>query len=58
MLDKELIEKLRIFKQENEYTLNDLSRKIDIQVTTMERWFRTGRINKLYAQIVRERLGI
>ncbi|MFA5099696.1 MAG: hypothetical protein WC547_02290 [Candidatus Omnitrophota bacterium] len=58
MLDRELIDKLRDFKRVNEYTLHDLSRKIDIQVTTLERWLKTGRINKLYAQIVRERLGI
>ncbi|MCK9594929.1 MAG: hypothetical protein PHH68_04355 [Candidatus Omnitrophica bacterium] len=58
MLDKELIDKLRVFKQENEYTLYDISRKIDIQVTTLERWLKTGRINKLYAKILREKLGI
>ncbi|MFA5410820.1 MAG: hypothetical protein WC321_03050 [Candidatus Omnitrophota bacterium] len=58
MLDRELIDKLKTFKEENEYTLCDLSRKIDVQVTTLERWLKTGRINKLYARIVRERLGI
>ena len=58
MLDKELIEKLRLFKEENGYTLHDLSKRIDIQVSTLERWLKTGRINKIYAKVVRERLGI
>ncbi len=58
MLDKELVDKLRIFKQENGYTLYELSRKIDIQVTTLERWLKTNRINKLYARLVKEKLGI
>ncbi len=58
MLDKELVDKLRIFKQENGYTLYELSRKIDIQVTTLERWLKTSRINKLYAKVVKEKLGI
>jgi hypothetical protein len=58
MLDEELIVKLRIFKQENGYTLYELSKKVDIQVTTLERWFKTARINKLYARVVREKLGI
>jgi len=58
MLDKELVDKLRIFKLENGYTLYELSRKIDIQVSTLERWLKTGRINRLYARVVREKLGI
>ncbi|OGS43133.1 MAG: hypothetical protein A2539_10085 [Elusimicrobia bacterium RIFOXYD2_FULL_34_15] len=58
MEDKELIEKIRLVKEKNGYTLYDLSRKIDIQVPTLERWLKTGRINKVYAKIVKERLGI
>jgi transcriptional regulator with XRE-family HTH domain len=58
MIDKELIEKIRQIKEENGYTLYDLSKKIDIQVATLERWLKTNRINKLYAGIVRQRLGI
>lgn len=58
MLDLELIQKIRSFKQENNYTLHDLSIKLDIQVSTLERWFKTGRINKLYAKVIRERLGL
>lgn len=48
MIDKDLIEKIRQFKEENGYTLYDLSKKIDIQVATLERWLKTNRINKLY----------
>ena len=58
MVDNELIEKLRLLKERNGYTLHDLSKKIDIQVSTLERWLKTGHINKIYAKVVRERLGI
>ncbi|MBI4974242.1 MAG: hypothetical protein HZC19_00225 [Candidatus Omnitrophica bacterium] len=58
MINKELIEKIRRLKEERHYTLHDLSKKIDIQVPTLERWLKTNRINKLYAKIVKERLGI
>jgi len=58
MVDKELIEKIRQFKEENRYTLHDLSKRTDIQVSTLERWLKTGHINKVYAKIVREKLNI
>lgn len=58
MLDKELIDKIRIFKIENGYTLYELSKLIDIQVSTLERWLKTSRINRVYAMMVREKLNI
>ena len=58
MVDHELIEKIRRLKEENRYTLHDLSKRIDIHVSTLERWLKTGHINKVYARFVRERLGI
>ncbi len=58
MIDNEFIEKLKELKERNGYTLHDLSRKIDIQVSTLERWLKTGRINKVYAAVVKEKLGI
>lgn len=58
MLDRELIEKIRSYKMENNYTLHDLSKRLDIQVSTLERWLKTGRINRIYAKIVREKLGL
>jgi hypothetical protein len=58
MLDKELINKIRTIKQERGYTLFELSRIIDVQVSTLERWLKTARINKLYARLVKEKLGI
>ena len=58
MIDKELIAKIRRFKEENRYTLHELSKRIDVQVATIERWLKTGHINKVYAKIVKERLGI
>jgi len=58
MVDHELIDKIRKLKEENRYTLHELSKKIDIQISTLERWLKTGRINKVYAEVVKERLGI
>ena len=58
MVDKELIEKIKQYKEENGYTLHELSKRIDIQISTLERWFKTAHINKVYAKVVRERLGI
>ncbi len=58
MLDNELIREVLWFKKERGYTLHDLSKRLDLQVTTIERWFRTGHINKVYAQMVREKLGL
>ena len=58
MIDTELIKKLQQIKDENGYTLHDLSKRIDIQVSTLERWLKTGHINKIYAKVIREKLGI
>lgn len=58
MIDGKLIDKLIRLKEERNYTLHDLSKKLDIQVTTIERWFQTKRINKVYAQMVRDKLKI
>ena len=58
MIDNELIRKILRVKEENGYTLYDLSKKLDIQVTTIERWLQTRRINKVYAKLVREKLKI
>jgi len=58
MLDIELINKLSQLKEEKNYTLHDLSKRLDLQVTTIERWFKTKRINKVYARLVRETFNI
>jgi len=58
MLDTELIGKILQFKEQRGYTLYDLSKKLDLQVTTIERWFKTRRINKVYARMVKEKLQI
>ncbi|MFA5148454.1 MAG: helix-turn-helix transcriptional regulator [Candidatus Omnitrophota bacterium] len=58
MFDKELIEKIRRLKEDRGYTLYDLAKRVDIQPSTLERWFKTNRINRIYAGIVKERLGI
>jgi hypothetical protein len=58
MLDTELIRKIRWIKEERRLTLYDLSKKLDIQVTTIERWLKTGRINRVYAKLVREKLEV
>ncbi len=58
MIDKELIRQVMQVKQKNGYTLHDLSKRLDLQVTTIERWFKTNRINKVYAKMVKEKLGL
>ena len=58
MIDRELIEKIKDFKLEKGYTLYELSKLMDIQISTLERWFKTGHINKVYAKLAREKLGI
>ncbi|MBU1864623.1 MAG: helix-turn-helix domain-containing protein [Candidatus Omnitrophica bacterium] len=52
----DVIEKLRRIKEEKKYTLHELSKKLDIQVTTIERWFKKKRINRIYAQVINEKL--
>lgn len=58
MLDKELIVKIRNLKRDRGLTLHELSKKINVSISTIERWLKTGRINRIYADIVRERLDI
>jgi len=58
MLDNQLIQEVLWLKKERGYTLHDLSKRLDIQVTTIERWLKTRRINKVYALMVREKLGL
>lgn len=58
MVDRELIGKIRELKERKGYTLHELSKIADIHVSTLERWLKTGRINKIYAEVIKERLGI
>ncbi len=58
MVDKELIRKIVEMKSEKGYTLFDLSKRLDLPVSTIERWLKTSHINKVYARLVKERLGI
>jgi len=58
MEDRNLIEKIRQLKQVKGYTLYDLSKLTDMQISTLGRWLKTNHINKVYAQVIKERLGI
>ncbi|MEW6089038.1 MAG: hypothetical protein AB1498_12120 [bacterium] len=58
MIDKDLIDKIILLKAERRYTLYDLSKILDVQIATIERWLKTNRINKVYANLVKEKLGI
>jgi transcriptional regulator with XRE-family HTH domain len=49
-----LIEKLKDYKEKRGMTLHDLSMRLDVSVSTLERWFRTKRINRVYAKLVKE----
>ena len=56
MKDEKLINELKEFKRKKGYTSYDLSKRLDIQVATLERWFKTSRINRMYADYVRKKL--
>ena len=58
MIDKELIQKIIQLKEQRSWTLYDLSKKLDVQVASIERWLKTNRINKVYARLVKEKLQI
>ena len=58
MEDKELIKSIKNLKEERRYTLYDLSKILDIQIATIERWLKTNRINRVYAQMVKEKLKL
>ena len=58
MENTELIEKIIKLKEENGYTLHHLAKILDIHVSTIERWFRTKRINRMYANIVKNKLNL
>lgn len=58
MENRLLIESLKQVKKERGYTLYELSQQLDVQVSTLSRWLKTNRINRMYAKIVREKLHI
>ncbi len=53
---EKIIEKLERLKATKGYTLHDLSKKLDMQVTTIARWLKTKRINKVYALVLNEKI--
>jgi len=57
MENKPLIDRLRELKEREGYTFNDLSKKLDIQIATLERWFKTNRINRIYARYIEKALS-
>ena len=58
MEDCALIQALKNLKEERGYALSDISKKLDIQVATLSRWFKTNRINRIYAELVKEKLKV
>mgnify|MGYP000679885356 CR=1 FL=1 len=58
MKNRELIDTLRKLKEKEGWTLYELSRKLDIQVSTLERWFKTNRINRIYARYIKDKLSL
>ena len=58
MVNKELIDKIRRLKADQGYTLFELSKRVDVQPSTLERWLKTNRINRIYAEMVTKKLGI
>ncbi len=58
MINKELIDKIRRLKADQGYTLYELSKRVDVQPSTLERWLKTNRINRVYAEMITRKLGI
>ena len=58
MINKELIDKIRRLKADHGYTLYELSKRVDVQPSTLERWLKTDRINRVYAEMIAKKLGI
>jgi hypothetical protein len=58
MENRLLIAELKQVKKERGYTLYELSQQLDVQVSTLARWIKTNRINRMYAKIVREKLHL
>lgn len=58
MENKKLISSLRRLKEERGYTLYEMSKNLDVQVSTVSRWFKTNRINRMYAQLVKNKFNI
>ena len=56
MKNEKLIDELRGFKEKKKYTLYDLSKMLDVQVTTISRWLTTKKINRVYASYVSQKL--
>ncbi len=56
MKNEKLIDELRGFKERRKCTLHDLSKILDVQVTTISRWLTTKKINRVYANYVSEKL--
>ena len=58
MVDRDLVQKIKNLKAQKGYTLYELSRILDIPISTLQRWLKTSHINRIYARLVKERLGI
>ena len=58
MINKELIDKIKRLKADQGYTLYELSKRVDVQPSTLERWLKTNRINRVYAEMIVKKLGI
>ena len=58
MINKELIDKIKRLKADQGYTLYELSKRVDVQPSTLERWLKTNRINRVYAEMITKKLGI
>jgi transcriptional regulator with XRE-family HTH domain len=58
MEDKYLIDKIKTMKEQKGYTLYELSKIFDVQISTLDRWLKTNRINRMYAKFVKEKLGL
>ena len=56
MKNTDLIEELKKLKEQEGYTLFELSKKLDVQVPTLQRWLKSEHINRIYAEMVKTKL--
>lgn len=51
-----LLNELRALKADTTY--HQMSKRLDMPVSTIYRWLKTGKINKVYADVLRQRLKL
>ena len=54
MTDQEIGEKLKLYRQRNNLTQEELARKLDIPTITISRWERGMNVSKVYRKVLKQ----